>query len=282
MGAILSPDVDLDLSMEHCYQAISMEAFSVESILGVIKKYLPGLSRGFKGATGVLHDSNLSNIEDLPKDFRSAALVLRSVDYLTLEQFRVYVHEGFNSKLLDAVPFLNSIIDHMAFVTDLTTDYKTFLSGIISNKDSRISLNSHRDVYKRSETLVHDLGKEIAIHYTANSYNTIRTFHECFDRNSDAEKFYTEMQKVHARLNAVSIADIRKSVDLCAEYLDMFINSVKRGEIDNVSNEVIKDLATGSYRIAKEAEFIAANYYRVNIFISTAQRLAKDIKALKM
>jgi hypothetical protein len=35
-------------------------------------------------------------------------------------------------------------------------------------------------------------------------------------------------------------------------------------------------------RIAKEAEFIAANYYRVNIFISTAQRLAKDINALKM
>lgn len=282
MKHALPHDVELNLTMEHCLQAITMESALLENILGVIKKYLPGLSNGFKEKVSVLADASLQQPEELPQNLKKVSIVLQSVNYTTLEKIQVNVHEGFDSKLLHAIPVLNALIDHFKYVEKLSSDYRAFLSTLISNKDSRLSVKTQQALYKASDKLMEELNGNLKDIYKAKSYTTKRDFVDMFDRNSDAEKFLVAMDSIQRKLNTVSLKDMRAGVDVCATYLDMFIESIKSGTIDNVSNEVIKDIAAGSYQIAKEAEFVAANYYRITAFIATANSLNEKLLSLKL
>lgn len=282
MKHVLAHDVDLNLSMEHCVQAISIESAMLENILDTIRKYLPGLSAGFKEKVSALSDTALQKAEPLPQNLRKVSVVLQSVNYTALEKIPVNVHEGFDSKLLNVVPVLNSLITHFEYVGKLTGDYRAFLSTLISNKDSRISVKTHQALYKASDRLIQELNDAIKDLYKANSYTVKRDFADMFDRNSDAERFLVEMDKIQRRLSTVSLKDMSAAIGTAATYLDLFIGSIKSGDISNVSNEVIQDIAAGSYQIAKEAEFVAANYYRITAFIATARSLNEKLISLKL
>lgn len=277
MKAILSPDFKMNLSMEHCAQAMAMEATTFETAIAAIKRYLPGLSNGFAEKAADFQASMATPIVDLPKELRKPIEVLRSVSYFDLEKMPVFVHEGFEGSLRDMVPVLQSLINHIGFVNELTTEYKGFLGAIITNRDSRISLNSHQKLYSKSHSNMTTLQHAIDEHYKKGSTLSELSFGNVFARNSDAEKFLQEISEVRRHLDKAPIETVRQNVGLCSEYLRLFIEGVEKGEIDDVSNEVIKDLSVGSYQIAKEAEFVAVNHFRINAFIATANRLIDSL-----
>ena len=122
--------------------------------------------------------------------------------------------------------------------------------------------------------------KAINDFYISGSTVSEATFGDVFARNSDAEKFLHEMIEVRRHFDKAPIETVRQNVGLCSEYLRLFIEGVENGDINDVSNEVIKDLSLGAYQIAKEAEFIAMNIFRINAFISTANDLIKSLNNL--
>lgn len=280
MKPILSPNIKMNLSMEHCVQAMALEAGAMESVLGAIKKYLPGLSTGFADKMKEFQASTATTNVELPKEIKRPVEVLRSMKYFDLEKTPVMVHEGFNGHLLQVIPVLRAMTDHISFVNNLTNEYKGFLAAIISNKDSRISLATHQALYSKSNGQIDTLSKAINEFYIAGSTTAESTFGELFARNSDAEKFLQEMYEVRRHFDKAPIATVRQNVGLCSEYLRLFIESVENGDVDNVSNEVIQDLSLGAYQIAKEAEFIAMNIFRINAFISTANDLINSLNKL--
>ena len=277
MNAILSPDFTMKLSMEHCAQAMALESGTMEGALTLIKKYLPGLYVGFSDKASEFQTSTATPIVELPKELKKPVQVLRSVSYFDLEKLPVFVHEGFEGKLLDVIPVLRALTDHITFVNQLTNEFKGFLAAIITNKDSRISLSTHQALYNKSNSQIQSLQHAIDEFYKKGSTIAEVSFGNVFARNSDAEKYLSEISEVRRFLDIAPVNTVRQNVGLCSEYLRLFIEGVEKGDVSDVSNEVIKDLSLGTYQIAREAEFIAANHYRINAFIATANRLVTDL-----
>lgn len=282
MSAILSPNIKMNLSFEHSVQALAIEAGMMENVIGIIKKYLPGLSTGFNNIVQQFNSDANGNTVVLNKDQKKALQTLESVEYLTFEKIPVYVHEGYHGRLLEFVPVLHAIVDHMYFVQKLTDEYKGFLAAIITNKDSRISLQTHRALYKSSNDGIERIEKMITPFYKKGSNEVKLGFTQAFANKSEATKYLQEMAILSDKLKGLPIAIINSNSKQCAEYLNTFIERVGDGTFDDVSNEVIKDLGVGAQSIAQELEFVGINRYRLEAFINTGNELVNTLNKLNV
>lgn len=281
MKSIISENC-MTLSLEQCRDGISLEAGVIDNIMQTVTKYLPNLSSGFSEKVNKFKSDTNGPVIETSKDYKQSVELLKSVSFLSLEQIPVFVHEGFNAKLLDFVPVMNATIDSMSSVVELVADYRTFLGSVITNSDKRLSLDNAMVKYAKKKKDMDSLSTTIDKFYKANSYKTKVYFPEVFDRNSDVEAFFKAMDTIKNRLNTIPLGKIRSDVDVCVELLDLFISRVESGDITNISPDVIKNLSNMAYLIALEVEFFAANYYRLNIFITTSNNLNELLKKLNI
>lgn len=265
------------MSMESYRQAIALEANVVGKALDTLKRFLPGLNDGFKERVSKFSQGTQPPLVELSKNQKKAFEVLRSVDYMTLSGFVVYTHEGFSGHLINIVPVLDKLLEDMNAVQKMILDYRVFLSGLISDRNARISLNDTFRKYKLKNKQRAELNSLVQEFYKANSVSSKKSFGDVFSRNSEAEGFIIQMGRIKHSMDAFPMKALRGDVDQCVTLLDIFNQRLQAGDVEDVSGEVSTSLSEMTYLIAQETEEIALNYHRLGIFVETANSVVETL-----
>lgn len=280
MSAIIKAG-DFKYSLESAVTGIAMEANLLADTLQTIKKFVPSLIHGVKDKVHYIF-SKFGKIEEITKDQRKAIELLKSAEYTTLADLSVFVNEGYQGKLVDYVDALDKVVDHMFSVVNIVKEYKTFLSIILTNKEKQKSLEDSRFIYNNSQDEGDNIDHLLVKFNKKNSYKTKVTFKEVFDRNSDVEVFIKKMQALRRKVDTIDLNALKNDVDTTTSILDMFIKQVTSGDISDVSPEVLKNLSTGAYQVAKDVEWFAAGRYRIIVATSTVNTLVEKLTKLNI
>lgn len=280
MNALVKFD-NFTYSMEACIEGIAVEMSVFANAIDTIKKFVPSLIRGVREKAKFIF-SKLGKMDNITKDQRKAIELVKSTEYTALSELAVYVAEGYKGNLVEYVDALDKAVDHMYTVVNVVKEYKTFLSIILTNKEKRLSVDDSRYIYNNSQTDAETVDALVNKFFVKNSYKTKVKFGDVFDRNSEVEVFIRKMEALRKKVDTIDLNALKNDVDSASDLLEMFIKNVNKGDINDVSPEVLKNLSTGAYQIAKDVEWFAASRYRIMVSTNTVNTLVELLTKLNI
>lgn len=251
---------DLRLTME----TIALEASVLSNMVQTVKKLFPSLIEGVSGSfTSV---KNLEKVElthsSLQKDVIKK---LGSTSYMDLDKLKVAVPEGFDADYITALDVCSQALDYMEFIKEVVIkDFRIYVSTFISNKDSKIST---KDITYKNATNAEkakQLNEIFSTLYKANSFSIESTYFKLVKRNADVETVFSLHNKIVARLKAFDLQYVKSEIEDIVSLIDVIIKQVNEDKIESISPEAVKNIAEGTYSLAKQVETVSACYFRIS------------------
>lgn len=240
---------------------------------------IPEMINTFKGFAPSV-DSGQPPIA-LTNDQRSFLKEISKHTYLDLAPLTVYVPEGMCVTYAEYVERLDVSVDHAMHVIDTAlAPFTTYLSQLISNSDQRFDSKAHDTIFSLMEQGRKQANVAIGECFKRGSTQTQVKYSDAIARNADWESVLHNCDHLSNEMNRIDRKMIQKKVKECAELLDIIMAKAKRGEFNDASEVVVKNIAEGTFQIASELEFFSVTYYRVAAQLSAVNSTMEKLREI--
>ena len=277
MPALSAPIKAPIFSLEHYIQDITLEAGIVDNMVLTLRDVLPNFLKQLLPEIKEFDNIASTPAVKLSKDENEAIKKLRDIEFQYLRKITFDGPEGFTGSYLLFAKILNSNIEYILSISKTVKEYKTFLSGLLSNGDARLSTKDLSFKYK-------ELAKErearedgLATFIKRGSYKVQLPIGEVFDRTSDIEAAITEFATIDKRMSLVDLKQLKNDVDACVDILNLLIQRINEGDIKNLTPAAAKSLSIGAYEMARNVQYVASAYYTILTGITGTNRLIEKI-----
>jgi hypothetical protein len=262
-----------DYDYDYIHRRIVME--SVQD-LSLFKTFLPKAAELLRS-----YLPNLSNLADTQtakltnKSRRDVVTKLSKNSFITYEDTLVFVPEGFKGKYEDFMDVLLAVGKSITFdAVKVVADYNTELAIFLSNADLRNAVKSHTAHYEKIKKTRENHTKHIEAYFKSNTTLSRQKLSSVADRFQDFVSIFNkeeELRALKARQNYQAlIGEVQKTNDL----LLLIKARLESGDIGKFSSQVAKNLADGSYEVAKYIEFVAIYGYRLESLLASINNTA--------
>lgn len=262
------PTVSLESQMER----LAMEAEFLANMIDTFRNVVPSLTTKLFDA-GIQIKSYFEDTKtarDIKTTHYSLAKKTAHVNFTDYRHILVSVPEGFNGDMLGYSKLLNRMSPEMyKELNDVLIQYNFILSGFISNKEDKLSLQDHTALFKKTQNHREALIAQVDPFFSADSDQSKMKLGTFIDRFADIAPLVSEvlkLEKIHSEQN---VAELKRSVDKCVDLLKIISDGTANSNIANISGPVAKNISIGAYEIGKYVEFMAAIRFRVNQVLST-------------
>lgn len=232
----------------------------------LIRSYLPNLS--------TLAETQSAKVNNRVR--RDLVTKLSKNSFITYEDTLVFVPEGFTGKYEDYMDVLLAVGKSITSdAVKVITDYNTELAIFLSNADLRNAVKSHTAHYEKIRKIRESHTKHIEAYFKSNTTLSRQKLSSVADRFQDFVSIFNkedELRSLKARQNYQAlVGEIQKTNDL----LLLIKSRLDTGDISKFSSQVAKNLADGSYEVAKYIEFVAIYGYRLESLLASIDNTAE-------
>lgn len=248
--------------------ALESEAFAQAT--AVLSNILPSMVTGFSSFVNRFNPTDMFTaltphdkfLRDLPKHA-----------YMDISPLTAFVPEGMNATYIEYSNELLEAAKHAAGVLDnIMSPYSVFLARLVTNKEQQLSSMPHNIEFSKLGKTRDVINSALGKCFKVGSTETQKSIGDVVSRNAEWAGVFLNMDAMSKLVMHVDRKALNKKVEENAKYLEQLMNKVKRGELDNVSPEVVRSMAEGAFQAASELEFFAATYYRVMTLNASVNR----------
>ena len=254
------------------------------SVVNLLKQILPKSSSMIQSFVPNLKElddramaSKLNNTE-----YKAVLVAMKGFSFMTYMDTLVMVPEGFSGSFTD---YLKALIAQgkmmSAKAPKVVSDYTLELSMFLSNTDIRTSLKSHEAHYRQV--------KEERLSYE----NAVKTFFDpkfptrsrlpignIMERFNDLEDLFHLTEQLIGIQKDQKFKEMSVEVKKASEMLGLIKYRLDSEEIDNVSGQVAKNLATGAFEVAEYVEAVALFGYYAETAIASTKNITEKLTEL--
>lgn len=259
---------------------VALEAFTVSDVTGLLRKVFPSIASQFSSLKGDLG----SDTPPIKLNGQSHDLValLSAHKYTDIDVLTVSVPEGLKTTYLEYLGPLEFAVEHTSKVLGALDPFIEFLGQIVNSADERLSSTpidgSFEAIAKEREAINIALGKCFAV----GSSKAQAKYGSVVERNADWTRVFQKSSELVERIGDIPRAELNKKVATASALLNTVLTKLNRGDLDDVSPQVVKNLADGAYQAACEVEFYSVTYYKVHALAGALDRTTDTLlKTLK-
>jgi hypothetical protein len=213
----------------------------------------------------------------LPQHQKEALDILKTSQYLDINELEITVPEGFNGSLVEYAKCVDLVAGNLLnTVEKVLTPYSVYLSQLISNKEIKLSTKDMTPFFN-SLTALREQNLKALNGYIGEDYKTKVKLGLVVNRKADIEELFQHAASANKKIQMINLKSIESHVKKCVELLNVIIKQVESGTITNVSPEVVVNLAFGATEIATEVEFISIFYFRTIAFNNTVDNITQTL-----
>jgi hypothetical protein len=199
---------------------------------------------------------------------------MEALDYNKLRTAQLSTMEGFIGKY---AAYGQQILTSLSYEVDILSpqlrEFKMLLGGIINNHDDRKALLSLEKKYKDQREVLDGFDTEMSKFWQRGSYKSIQTVGDVIDRSADLVVINKDANLIAEKLKQVSFERIQSKVSEVRDLIRIAIESIDNGNLKEVSDAQLKNLAHGVMALAESVEFFGVVLYRANVYINAVDRL---------
>jgi len=240
---------------------IALEAGVLSNMVDSIRNTFPMLFADLSHTLEVTKDIPVVEIK-YSKDQKFVTDNLHTKQYLDLAELNINIPEGFNGKLTDYATVIGEVTYETTLITEkVLKPYMVYLSQFLSNKDAKISTKDQTGIYK-GLALKRESNINAMDHYRSNGTVSISKLGKLVNRKEDIVHLFKTTNELTKMIDGLNIQDVKDCVKKCVDLLGIIIGQTEKGLIENVTPEVVMNLAFGAAEIAREVEFLAIVHFR--------------------
>lgn len=255
---------------------VALEAFSITTPTQLVKNVFPRISKGFNNFLDKI-SFNSKNIQ-LDLDTKKFLKQVDATNFLDVSVMPVQAPEGFKSGMMytDYSKALLSITELLYDIEDKLLDpFSIYVAKLISSTEHKFDTSNYFQH-------LHNLGDEISSSFdTLGTYfssdNKDKKLGDVLSRNADWSDIIDNTAKANELMNKVNLTKLNKKITEISSYLDVLTKKTEKGELDNVSKEVVKSISEGTYQIATILQYFTSLQYQLMAFNNSIEETAKRI-----
>jgi hypothetical protein len=265
-------DTDVLPSLESQMARLALEAGVINNVIETFKNTVPALTAGLleKYKSLVVGEDLQSHVQQVKLEFGKLKVKLPHTSFVQAGENLVSVPEGFRGDLLSYVETLsNMAVDVFQEANKTLGEYNFALSAFITNKESKISLKDHTDVFVRV--------KERREKFTDSNLPKLK-LKDVVGRLGDLEQLVHGVDKLNVQRKSQNIKDVSAAVKKSLDMLNLIVADTKDNGMSQISGNAALNISTGAYEIGKFVEFIAIYRFRVEQLVSCVEKLMVDLE----
>jgi hypothetical protein len=268
----------VSISLETHMEKLALEANVLANLIDTFRNILPVLTNKISGALVPMKLNNSSEVIEAIKTFRTLEPKLKHVNYMNYVTTVVAVPENFSGELLSYINTLIKLSPEIYTQTKLMlNEYKSLLAVFISNKDSRNSLKDDRSFFAKIEKNRADTSALLESYFPGHTDKSVVYLKDVLGRFADLHPLTVALSKLDSKHNSQNLVEIESLTKECVDLLNIVMENIKVGSIDNVNGVMSMNLSTGAYEVAKYLEFLSVFKYRVMQGISSVNKLITQL-----
>lgn len=269
------------ISLERQLEQLAIESNVLANVIDTFRNIVPDLKTKifeFKDrltSSVTASDKEVKHCEDL---FRHLSPKIKYANYVNYSKTLVAVPESFKGNLLQYILLLNKLAPEVySEANKLLGEYNFVLSTFISNKETKISIKDHTDIFHKAKTARERFSLEISAFFPTNNPQSRNYLGHVIERFYDLEKILDETKKLNNTHSKQNIKNIAELVNNSCDSLDIIIRNLQTQGVSNVSGNSAKNISEGAYEVAKYVEFVSAFRYNTEQAIVAVEKLFETV-----
>lgn len=274
-------DTDVLPSLESQMARLALEAGVINNVIETFKNTVPALTAGLleKYKSLVVGEDLQSHVQQVKLEFGKLKVKLPHTSFVQAGENLVSVPEGFRGDLLSYVETLsNMAVDVFQEANKTLGEYNFALSAFITNKESKISLKDHTDVFVRVKERREKFTEQLGVYFDPNSNLPKLKLKDVVGRLGDLEQLVHGVDKLNVQRKSQNIKDVSAAVKKSLDMLNLIVTDTKDNGMSQISGNAALNISTGAYEIGKFVEFIAIYRFRVEQLVSCVEKLMVDLE----
>lgn len=276
-GALMEEN-DVQVSLEHQVQRISLEFAVVDNMVKHLAEVVPSLTTRI---TEAVKSTFVPNHDKSNADLDVSFTKLKGrLDHMGISQFDrvlVSIPEGFKGDFLEYLLTLNTIAPAVyKNAMELLTDYHSVLAAFITNKDNKIALQDHTQILKTAKQAREAIQKQMDSFFKPTTVSKAR-FTDVVNRISDLQKIQDQAKLLEKAQKSNSIEAILQETNKVASLLTIIHENLMSGEVDRVSGAATKNIAEGAMEVGRYIEVVSVYAFRVQQILTNVSGLYDQI-----
>lgn len=268
------PNLELQLSK------LALESEAVNNVIDTFRNTLPGLLSNL-----LTQYSSLGTKSDIESEVQSAKLhfgnlkiKLAHSSFLNHGSTLVSVPEGFEGNFLEYVELLSSMSVSIFQEANKTLgEYNFVLSSFITNKENKISLKDHSDLYVQIKNQRENFTKQLGTFFPTDKNVSKAKLKTVINRFTDLEPLLKSAENLNKQRKAQNLKEISSAIEKTLDLLKIIISDTENNGISKVSGNSAINISTGAYEIGKFVEFIAIYRFKVEQIVFCIEKLLKTL-----
>lgn len=283
MAQVLVFDENTQVSLESQLQLLALEANSITNLIDVFKNIIPNLASRISEAknTFIVNNSESDYSKNVQASYSKVESKLKHVQFTNVGNTLISVPEGFKGNFINYLKLLNKLSPALYSETNVILgEYNFVLSSFITNKEDKISLKDHTNLFQRAKLRREYFVKEITGFFPTDSSQSKTYLKNTIERFADIDAVVIESKRLDKVHNSQNIKAISESIQKTVQLLDIIIKNVESKGITNVSGNSAKNISEGAYEIGKLVEFIAVFRFKTDTILKSIESLLQTIDKL--
>lgn len=266
-------------------EAMSLSVDSIKNAIDLAKNFLPDiLSRLTNISTSI--DDYLSHTNLTASRLYSEKPVLvkasSELSFLTFGDRYVTVPENFNGNLLEYGETLAACIkDVIPMQRDILSAYNRSLSVFISNKEDRVGIMSHDEIYRKAAAKREAVNKLLSKYFIEYGGRSKLEIKKVLRKLGEVGPIIDTVKVINEDSKPSVVHSMNDNLKECTAKLDIIIKRARENVFDTITPERLRALSEGALEVGKFCEMVSLLYYQAMTYCTTAEMLADHIKACK-
>lgn len=272
------------LSIESHIQRLALESNSIANVIDSFKNVIPALGEKLKTAYSQLIAENKEIDKELVeahKHFKKLEAKLPHAIYLNVAKVVVSVPEGFSGNFLEYLLFLNTVSTELfKEANQVLGDYNLVLSVFISNKQDKLSLKDHTNLFNRIKERREAITAGIGKYFPTTTTTSKKRLSDVVGRFAELNQIMDIADLLDKERQGQNIRQITTSVNRSVQLLEIVIKDVQNNGATNVSGNAAMNISKGAYELGKFVELLGLYRYQVDAALAATNKLMETVERI--
>lgn len=265
-------------TLAHRRNIVALEAFSLSSVSNLVNRIIPGMINDMVNIFSTVNTNE--PIVALSGDQKNFVKILNRTNYMDLAPLVIYVPEGMCVSYRDYLEALVDSVSRVELLPEELGTYIAFISRLISNKEDQTSTDYAKHKFQSLSNELVKANETVGHCFKKNSTETEVKASNVVRNNSEFQSVLEQTNLLSERIAKIDRSALQKQIQNASELLTTLERQIKRGEMSDISPEMISKIADYSYVIAQYLEFYSVTYYRIRAFTEAINQSIKKVSEI--
>jgi hypothetical protein len=285
-GQILATQPSTE-TLQSLHAVLALESLSNSSngILNAFSRLIPKTHELLVSISNPLRDLVSPTTPSTPlktAQYRKVIQKIRALSFLSYADTLIMVPEGFQGQVVSYLKYLNlHRTDNIQKASLVMDDYIQELSVFLNNADARTAIKSHEAFYKKMKAERLDREKHIKAFFSPTDVRSRVKLSTVFARFGEFEQAFEEAERLQmTEEKQKALSQLLNQVTHASELLKLLKEKLENNELNVVSGDMAKHIATGAYEAACYIEMVTMYTFASEVMLSCVKELAEQFERI--